>query len=92
MDYSLSTRGLGCILNIWSFKNKKFILHKKESPVLHFYVLPFILIANFFLCHKDNLEREVEEYLWRRYERKISSIEIVEKEDLDLVSLFVSKQ
>lgn len=38
----------------------------------------------FYVAIKDNLEREVEEYLWRRYERKISNIEIVEKEDLDL--------
>lgn len=35
---------------------------------------------------QDNMETDVEAYLRRRYENDIANIEIVEKEDLDLVS------
>lgn len=35
---------------------------------------------------QDKMELEVEAYLRRRYERQVADIEIVEKEDLDLVS------
>ena len=34
---------------------------------------------------QDKMELEVEAYLRRRYEGEISEIEIIEKEDLDLV-------
>jgi len=34
---------------------------------------------------QDKMELEVEAYIRRRYEGEISDIEIVEKEDLDLV-------
>lgn len=36
------------------------------------------------------MEVEVEAYLRRRYERQIADIEIMEKEDLDLVSNYAS--
>lgn len=36
------------------------------------------------------MELEVEAYLRRRYERQIADIEIMEKEDLDLVSNYAS--
>jgi DNA polymerase epsilon subunit 1 len=35
------------------------------------------------------MEVEVEAYLRRRYERQIADVEIMEKEDLDLVSNYV---
>lgn len=35
---------------------------------------------------QDKMELEVEAYLRRRYERQITDVEIVDKEDLDLVS------
>lgn len=37
------------------------------------------------------MEMDVEAYLRRRYESQIADIEILEKEDLDLVSLSTSK-
>lgn len=36
------------------------------------------------------MEVEVEAYLRRRYERQIADVEIMEKEDLDLVSNYAS--
>lgn len=35
------------------------------------------------------MERDVDAYLRRRYEGKIADIQIVEKEDLDLVSHYI---
>ena len=35
---------------------------------------------------QDNSESEVEAYLRRKYEGRIKSVEIVEREDLDLVN------
>lgn len=35
------------------------------------------------------MELEVEAYLRRRYERQVADIEIVEKEDLNLVSHYI---
>lgn len=35
---------------------------------------------------QDNMELEVEAYLRRRYETQVADIQIVHKEDLDLVS------
>ncbi|KAL3134068.1 hypothetical protein ABBQ32_008497 [Trebouxia sp. C0010 RCD-2024] len=40
-----------------------------------------------YLQVKDNMEREVESYLRRKYEASIRDIEVVHKEDLDLVAL-----
>jgi DNA polymerase epsilon subunit 1 len=40
----------------------------------------------FYAATKDKMELELEAYLRRRYERQVADIEIVEKEDLDLVS------
>lgn len=37
---------------------------------------------------QDKMEMDVEAYLRRRYESQIADIEIVDKEDLDLVSFF----
>ena len=37
---------------------------------------------------QENTELEVDSYLRRRYEGQIASIEIVNKEDLDLVSVY----
>jgi DNA polymerase epsilon subunit 1 len=39
----------------------------------------------FYAATKDKMELEVEAYLRRRYEGDIADIEIIEKEDLDLV-------
>ncbi|URE25961.1 DNA polymerase [Musa troglodytarum] len=38
----------------------------------------------FYAATKDKMELEVEAYLRRRYERQITDVEIVDKEDLDL--------
>lgn len=37
---------------------------------------------------QENTELEVDSYLRRRYEGQIANIEIVNKEDLDLVSVY----
>lgn len=39
---------------------------------------------------QNKAEMDVEAYLRRRYETQIAGIEIVEKEDLDLVSYFIA--
>lgn len=48
----------------------------------------FVLDVNktAFAKLQEKMELEVEAYLRRRYERQVADIEIVEKEDLDLVS------
>lgn len=46
-------------------------------------VLPFVITS--ILILQDEMEMDVEAYLRRRYEGQISDIEIVEKEDLDMV-------
>ncbi|PPR80400.1 hypothetical protein GOBAR_AA40313 [Gossypium barbadense] len=44
----------------------------------------------FYAAAKNKAEMDVESYLRRRYETQIAGIEIVEKEDLDLVSYFIA--
>lgn len=39
---------------------------------------------------QDKMEMDVEAYLRRKYESQVADIEIIEKEDLDLVSFFPS--
>ena len=39
----------------------------------------------FCVTEQDNMEREVDSYLRRKYETSIRDIEVVHKEDLDLV-------
>ena len=41
----------------------------------------------FCATDQDNMEREVDSYLRRKYENSIRDIEVVHKEDLDLVRL-----
>lgn len=45
-----------------------------------------IKVVFFILPAQEKVEMDVESYLRRRYESQIANIEIVEKEDLDLVS------
>lgn len=40
---------------------------------------------------QDGMENDVEAYLRRWYENDIATVEIVEKEDLDLVSFWLAK-
>lgn len=49
--------------------------------------LSIITVVSHQLCMggQDNMEREVESYLRRKYEASIRDIEVVHKEDLDLV-------
>ena len=51
----------------------------------------FVSIALVFtkvICLQEKMEMDVEGYLRRRYEGRIADVEIVGKEDLDLVSNF----
>ncbi len=44
-----------------------------------------LLFISSCVAGQDNMEREVESYLRRKYETSIRDIEVVHKEDLDLV-------
>jgi hypothetical protein len=48
--------------------------------------MQFLFVGVLFLyLLQDKMELEVEAYIRRRYEGEISDVEIIEKEDLDLV-------
>ena len=65
------------------------MLKAKKWPIVP---LLFSLSAHFYATYnglnmQENTELEVDAYLRRRYEGQISNIEIINKEDLDLVSV-----
>jgi len=45
----------------------------------------------FLLRVKEGTEAEVEQYLRRKFENRIASVEVIEKEDLDLKNHLVGK-